>query len=135
MYADNYPEAQKRPLSSTAPTIIENPDGSFYLALGGSGGSKIIPAIFQVVLNLDWGLDIGSAIEYGRLHHQLYPEWVEADNIYPAELLLNLKKEDIRSTVLMDVDRVSSVVNAVMLKDGTVYAASDSRKNGIAAGY
>ncbi|KAI9442113.1 gamma-glutamyltranspeptidase [Lactarius indigo] len=130
----NYPEAQKRPLSSTAPTIIENPDGSFYLALGGSGGSKIIPAIFQVVLNLDWGLDIGSAIEYGRLHHQLYPEWVEADNIYPAELLLNLKKRG-HSLHVMDVDRVSSVVNAVMLKDGTVYAASDSRKNGIAAGY
>ncbi len=89
---DNYPEAQKRPLSSTAPTIIENPDGSLYLALGGSGGSKIFPAIIQVVLNLDWGLDIGSAIEYGRLHHQLYPEWVEADDIYPRELLFGLKK-------------------------------------------
>ncbi|KAH9176424.1 gamma-glutamyltranspeptidase [Lactarius sanguifluus] len=130
----NYPEAQKRPLSSTAPTIIENPDGSFYLALGGSGGSKIFPAIFQVILNTDWGLDIGSAIEYGRLHHQLYPEWVEADDIYPSELLHDLKKRG-HSLHVMDVDRVSSVVNAVMLKDGTVYAASDSRKNGIAAGY
>ncbi|KAH9048353.1 gamma-glutamyltranspeptidase [Lactarius hengduanensis] len=130
----NYPEAQKRPLSSTAPTIIENSDGSFYLALGGSGGSKIIPAIFQVILNIDWGLDIGSAIEYGRLHHQLYPEWVEADDIYPSELLLDLKKRG-HSFHVMDVNRVASVVNAVMLKDGTVYAASDSRKNGIAAGY
>lgn len=130
----NYPEAQKRPLSSTAPTIIENSDGSFYLALGGSGGSKIIPAIFQVILNIDWGLDIGSAIEYGRLHHQLYPEWVEADDIYPSELLLDLTKRG-HSLHVMDVNRVSSVVNAVMLKDRTVYAASDSRKNGIAAGY
>ena len=92
IYADNYPEAQKRPLSSTAPTIIENPDGSLYLALGGSGGSKILSAIFQVILNLDWGLDISSSIEYGRLHHQLFPEWVEADDIYPYELLLDLKK-------------------------------------------
>lgn len=92
MYADNYPEAQKRPLSSTAPTIIENPDGSFYLALGGAGGSKILSAVFQVILNLDWGLDISSAIEYGRLHHQLYPEWIDADDIYPYELLLGLKK-------------------------------------------
>ena len=72
--------------------VIENPDGSLYLALGGSGGSKIFSAIFQVILNLDWGLDIGSAIEYGRLHHQLYPEWVEADDIYPNELLLDLKE-------------------------------------------
>lgn len=88
---DNYPEAHKRPLSSTAPTIIEHSNGSFYVALGGSGGSKIFPAIFQVILNLDWGLDIGSAIEYGRLHHQLYPEWIEADSKYPRELLLGLE--------------------------------------------
>lgn len=89
--ADNYPEANKRPLSSTVPTIIEHSDGSFYVAIGGSGGAKIFPAIFQVILNLDWGLDIGSAVESGRLHHQLYPEWIEADNIYPYELLLGLK--------------------------------------------
>ena len=88
---DNYPEAYKRPLSSTAPTIIEHSNGSFYLALGGSGGSKIFPAIYQVILNLDWGLDIGSAIEYGRLHHQLYPEWISADRFYPHELLLGLR--------------------------------------------
>ena len=88
---DNYPEANKRPLSSTAPTIIEHSNGSFYLALGGSGGSKIFPAIYQVILNLDWGLDISSAIEYGRLHHQLYPEWVDADRMYPHELLLSLR--------------------------------------------
>jgi len=88
----NYPEAQKRPLSSTVPTIVENSDGSFYLALGGSGGSHILSATFQVILNLDWGLDIGSAIKYGRLHHQLYPEWVEADDVYPSDLLLGLQK-------------------------------------------
>ena len=92
MYVDNYPEAQKRPLSSIAPTVIENPDGSLYLALGGSGGSKIFPAIFQSILNLDWGLDLSSAIEYGRLHHQLYPEWIDADDIYPKELLLGLEE-------------------------------------------
>ena len=88
--ADNYPEAHKRPLSSMAPTIIEQSNGSFYAAIGGAGGSKIFPAIFQVILNLDWGLDIGSAVEYGRLHHQLYPEWIEVDNIYPRELLFGL---------------------------------------------
>lgn len=88
--ADNYPEPHKRPLSSTAPTIIEYSNGSFYVALGGSGGSKIFPAILQIILNLGWGLDVGSAIEYGRLHHQLYPEWIEVDNIYPRELLLGL---------------------------------------------
>ncbi|KAN0129765.1 Gamma-glutamyltranspeptidase [Lactarius tabidus] len=130
----NYPEAQKRPLSSIAPTIIENSDGSFYLALGGAGGSKILSAVFQVILNLDWGLDISSAIEYGRLHHQLYPEWIDADDTYPYELLLGLKERG-HALHVLDINRIASVVNAVMLKNGTVYAASDSRKNGIAAGY
>jgi gamma-glutamyltranspeptidase len=92
LWADNYPEAYKRPLSSTAPTIIDHPDGSFFLSLGAAGGSKIFPAIFQVILNLDWGLDISSAIEYGRLHHQLYPEWLNADAVYPREILADLER-------------------------------------------
>ncbi len=51
-HKDNYPEPGKRPLSSTTPTIIENADGSFYLSIGGSGGSRIFPAVFQVLLIL-----------------------------------------------------------------------------------
>lgn len=88
----NYPEPGKRPLSSTVPTIIEHTDGSFYLAIGGSGGSKIFPAVFQVILNLDWGYDASQAIEYGRLHDQLFPSHVEADDIYPGELLADLER-------------------------------------------
>ncbi|KAH9485370.1 Glutathione hydrolase proenzyme 1 [Psilocybe cubensis] len=86
----NYPEPGKRPLSSTVPTIIEHADGSFYLAIGGSGGSKIFPSVFQVILNLGWGLDISQAIEFGRLHDQLYPLFVEADDVYPTDILEDL---------------------------------------------
>lgn len=42
---DNYPEPGKRPVSSTVPSIIENPDGSFYAAIGGSGGSRIFGSV------------------------------------------------------------------------------------------
>ena len=135
---DNYPESRKRPLSSIAPTIIEHSNGSFYVTLGGSGGSKIFPAIFQVILNLDWGLDVGSAIEYGRLHHQLYPEWIEADPTYPHELLLGLEARghtlrgtwrtrfkagcyNINLFLVMDINHPGSVVNAVLRQDGVVY--------------
>ena len=89
---DNYPEPGKRPLSSTAPTIIEHPDGSFYLAVGGSGGSRIFGTIFQVLLNLDWGLDVSAAIETGRLHDQLYPMILDADNIYDEDFLRDLRR-------------------------------------------
>ena len=91
MLTDNYPEPHKKPLSSTVPTIIENSDGSFHLAIGGSGGSIIFGAVFQVFLNLQhWGMNIGEAIESGRLHDQLYPETTLVDDTYPKDLTEDL---------------------------------------------
>ncbi|KAF8906563.1 gamma-glutamyltranspeptidase [Gymnopilus junonius] len=130
----NYPEPGKRPLSSTAPTIIENADGSFHLAIGGSGGSRIFPSIFQVLLNLDWGMDISQAIEFGRLHDQLYPLVVDADDVYPPEILQDLQNLG-HNVTIYDINRVAAVIQAVQSDKNVIYAASDSRKNGIAAGY
>ncbi|KAH9951517.1 gamma-glutamyltranspeptidase [Amylocystis lapponica] len=111
----NYPEPGKRPLSSTVPIILEHEDGSFYLAI-------------------DWGMDISAAIEYGRLHDQLYPLQVDADSVYSTEVLDGLKAKGHNITV-SDINRVAAVVQAVVKKGNRIYAASDSRKNGIAAGY
>ncbi|KAF8200846.1 gamma-glutamyltranspeptidase [Pholiota molesta] len=134
LYLDNYPEPGKRPLSSMAPTIIENSDGSFYLAIGGSGGSRIFPAIVQVILNLGWGLDVSSAIEYGRLHDQLYPKVVDADDVYPLDIIRDLEARG-HTIQISDVNRVAAVIQAVLQEGPLISAASDSRKNGIAAGY
>lgn len=71
LYVDNYPAPGKRPLSSIAPTIITEDDGSFFLALGGSGGSLIFPSIVQTILNVDWGMDIRQAIERPRVRFDL----------------------------------------------------------------
>lgn len=87
----NYPAPGKRPLSSIAPIIVEDKDGSFYLALGGSGGSRIFPAIFQVLFNLELGLNLSAAIEYGRVHDQLYPLTMDVDNVYPQEIVDGLR--------------------------------------------
>lgn len=62
-----------RPLSSTAATIIMNEDHTLYAVLGGSGGSRIFPAVTQVILNLECGLDISAAIERPRVHNQIAP--------------------------------------------------------------
>ncbi|KAG6900534.1 hypothetical protein C0993_009111, partial [Termitomyces sp. T159_Od127] len=87
----NYPAPGKRPLSSIAPTIVEDKDGSFYLALGGSGGSRIFPAVSQVLFNLELGLNLSAAIEYGRVHDQLYPLTVDVDDVYPQEIVDGLR--------------------------------------------
>lgn len=131
--ADNFPEPGKRPLSSTAPTILEHPDGSFYIAIGGSGGSRIFPSVFQVLLNLDWGMDISEAIEYGRLHDQLYPLQLDADDVLPKHILRDLRERGHNVTsnfrsfrtcvmldltvfllIVVDVNRVAAVIQAVM---------------------
>ncbi|KAJ7178528.1 gamma-glutamyltranspeptidase [Mycena crocata] len=129
----NYPEAGKRPLSSTSPTIVEHADGSFAVAVGGSGGSRIFGAVFQALLNLEWGLDASAAVEYWRVHNQLYPEFVDADVGYPETLLAGLRA---RGHTLAVTGPVAAVVQLVERRlDGHLFAASDSRKNGIAAGY
>ncbi|KAI9068256.1 gamma-glutamyltranspeptidase [Trametes sanguinea] len=130
----NYPEPGKRPLSSTTPVILEHEDGSFFMAIGGSGGSRIFPAVFQTILNLDWGMDVSGAIESGRLHDQLFPMMVDADDILPASLLDGLREKEHNITV-SDTNRVAAVIQAIVKPNATIYAASDSRKNGIAAGY
>jgi gamma-glutamyltranspeptidase/glutathione hydrolase/leukotriene-C4 hydrolase len=91
-FPDNYPLPGKRPASSTAPSIIENPDGSLYASIGGSGGARIFGTILQVLLNLDWGLDASEAVEFSRLHDQLYPLILEADEDYPPESLEFLRR-------------------------------------------
>ncbi|KAF5393357.1 hypothetical protein D9757_000549 [Collybiopsis confluens] len=117
----NYPEPGKRPLSSTVPLIIENADGSFYLAAGGSGGSLIFSALLQVLLNLMKGTNALSAVEYGRLHDQLYPPVTLADSTYPDELLDALRQRGHNVTV-MDINRVAAVINVVIRQDnGTIH--------------
>ncbi|KIK67468.1 hypothetical protein GYMLUDRAFT_155847 [Collybiopsis luxurians FD-317 M1] len=131
----NYPEPGKRPLSSTAPVVVENADGSFYLAAGGSGGSQIFSALLQVFLHVMKGTNALSAVEHGRLHDQLYPPITAADSTYPKELLDALVERGHNVTVL-DINRVAAVINIVLRQDnGTIFAVSDARKNGIAAGY
>lgn len=71
---------------------MEYQDGSFYLAIGGSGGPLILSSMFQVILNLDWGLDVSQAIEYGRVHDQLLPPVAIADDIIEGTLLDALRE-------------------------------------------
>lgn len=55
---------------------MDTPEGDVYLAVGGSGGSRIFGAVAQVILNLDWGYDVANAIEQQRVHDQLSPAYV-----------------------------------------------------------
>ncbi len=70
----NLIEPEKRMLSSMSPTIIAK-DGKPVLIIGSPGGRTIINTTLQVILNvLEHGMNIGQAIEAGRIHHQWLPD-------------------------------------------------------------
>lgn len=65
---------KKNMLSSMTPTIVAK-DGKPVLAIGSPGGRTIINTVLQVVLNtIDHNMNIGQAIEAGRIHHQWLPD-------------------------------------------------------------
>jgi gamma-glutamyltranspeptidase / glutathione hydrolase / leukotriene-C4 hydrolase len=117
----NYPEPNKRPLSSIVPTIIEDASGRFVLSVGGAGGSRIFGAVFQTILNaLDGGLDISAAIEHGRVHDQLFPPIVDVDNVLGIDVARALKAKG-HNVSVTDVNAVKAVVNGVMQIGDTIY--------------
>jgi gamma-glutamyltranspeptidase/glutathione hydrolase len=74
----NFIRPGKRPLSSMSPYIVEYVHNkSLALVIGGAGGSRIITATVQGLLNiLDHGMDAISAVREPRFHDQLVPNTV-----------------------------------------------------------
>src|SRR5262249_36979136 len=69
----------KRPLSSMSPTLLTR-DGKAFLLLGSPGGPRIITAILEVIVNvIDHGMDLQSAVDAPRFHHQWLPDLVYAE--------------------------------------------------------
>ncbi|KAF9128015.1 hypothetical protein BGW39_005421 [Mortierella sp. 14UC] len=131
----NYPEPGKRPLSSCVPTIVER-DGKFEMSLGGSGGSRILTAVLQTMLNVyNYDLNIMDAIENPRIHHQLMPHVVDIEAGFPVAEIEFLRSVGHNVTVF-DRALAKAEIQAVMRQaDGYVHASSDTRKHGVAAGY
>lgn len=69
----------KRPLSSMSPTILVQ-DGVPFMVLGSPGGSRIITAVAETIMNvIDHGMTIQEAVDAPRLHHQWMPDVLYAE--------------------------------------------------------
>ncbi len=67
----------KRPLSSMTPTIVLARDGSVRMVLGSPGGARIISTVANILLSAEQGgLNIQSAVDAPRFHHQFLPDVV-----------------------------------------------------------
>ncbi len=73
-FTANLPGPGKRPLSSMTPTIVLQ-DGKPFLITGSPGGSRIISAVLQVIVNvIDFHMPIDQAVSAPRLHNQWQPD-------------------------------------------------------------
>lgn len=117
----------KRPLSCMSPTIVLA-DGRPVLAVGGSGGPRIITAVLQVLLNvIEYGADPGEAVGSPRLHHQWQPDVVHR-NDYPAQdaVVTGLRQ---RGHDISDRKR-GAVVQAIRIEQDRLIGVCDPRKGG-----
>ena len=123
----------RRPLSSMVPTIVLK-DGKPFLALGAPGGSMIITAVLQVMLNvMDFGMNVQEAIDFPRIHHQWKPDTLGIERGVSPDTIALLKKagysiEESRPLVIARVE-------AILLSDGWLQGGHDERGTGKAVGY
>ncbi|MBI3045841.1 MAG: gamma-glutamyltransferase [Betaproteobacteria bacterium] len=76
----------KRPLSSMAPTFVE--DGKGVLVVGAPGGSRIVSQVLLAVLDYVHArtVDLGAIVGRPRYHHQWWPDRVEIEpGGFPAD--------------------------------------------------
>lgn len=123
----------KRMLSSMTPTILEK-DGKLFMVLGSPGGSTIITAVFQVILNvIEWGMSMSEAVAASRFHHQWLPDEIMMetksfdDQVQEKLKMMGHKMRDIRSIGLVDAILVT--------KDGKLEGGADPRSDDHAEGW
>ncbi len=131
--ARNLPQGKQRPISSMTPTIVFE-DGRPVLCVGGSGGSRIITGVEQVILNtLKYNDNALEAIARPRIHHQGVPTELSVPESFPREVAARLRKLGHR----VETATFASKVNAIRIRYGkrrSLQAASDVGKGAYAAG-
>lgn len=105
------------------------------LAIGASGGPKIITAVAYTALRHLWlGDNIKEAIDAARLHHQLFPVNVENEPCFPDNILNELGKRKHEIKELAKGVRGAIVMGITRSRSGVIEANSDYRKGGTVAG-
>lgn len=115
----------KRMLSSMTPTIVER-DGQLFMVLGAPGGSTIITAVLQTMLNvMEYGFPLDSAVAAPRFHHQWLPDEIKVEP-NAIDTLERKKLWDMGHT-LKGVSRMALVKAVLKDADGMLYIAADPR--------
>jgi len=124
----------KRMLSSMTPTIILK-DGKTVMVVGSPGGSTIITAVLQVIMNkLEFEMSLEQAVNSPRIHHQWLP-----DELYyePFGLAKDVKDKLIEKGYRLGDERKLGLIEAIYLDPATgeMTGVSDGRGSGLADGF
>jgi gamma-glutamyltranspeptidase/glutathione hydrolase len=125
----------KRMLSSMSPTIITK-DDEVFMVIGSPGGRTIINSVLQTIVNvIDFDMDIQSAIEAGKIHHQWLPDRIVYEEDYLEE---ETKKKLIKmGHTLYPVRNIGSLMGIIFNteQDVLIGGADPSSPDGGVAGY
>jgi gamma-glutamyltranspeptidase/glutathione hydrolase len=137
-FTANLPGPGKRPLSSMTPAIVLK-DGKPFLVTGSPGGSRIITAVLQVIINvINFNMPIAEAVTAPRLHQQWQPEDVYVEPGFDPAMLDALAARGHKITPTRPFTSTNSivVVPKTQFTPQVYVGAADPRTRGaLAAGY
>ncbi|TSM12567.1 Glutathione hydrolase 1 proenzyme [Bagarius yarrelli] len=130
---NNFIVPHKRPMSSMCPAILFDKNNKVKLIVGGSGGTKITTSVALVILNsLFFDYDLKKAVVEPRIHHQLSPNFTVLESDFDTAVIEGLIEKNHQ---IEKLTAIGAVVQAILQKENRLYAESDPRKGGYAAGY
>lgn len=107
--------------------MVTNADGSLYFVSGASGGSRIITATLQSVINvIDRGMGPLHAISEPRFHDQLIPNNAAFEDAFDHDTIEFMRGRGHNITGLPT--GLSAVQCIRLLPNGTFEAASEPRQ-------
>lgn len=124
----------KRMLSSMTPTIVEK-DGKLFMVVGTPGGSTIITAVYQTILNvLEHGMTMQQSVNALKFHHQWLPDKTVFETGAFTENTIN--KLQNRGYLLEQQRNTIGRMDCILVRpDGTLEGASDPRGDDTSVGY
>lgn len=133
----------KRPLSSMSPTIVTK-DGKTVMVVGTPGGSRIITAVLQTMINaIDYGMNAQEAVDMPRIHQQWLPDLTNVENYaLSPDTRKILEGMGHKFGPPQPANHLAVIIvgapslNGERVGNNRYYGANDPRRNsGLAAGY